>query len=75
MSIFSGKFYFTLQAQVERVVPWRAVVMRRRLNALTNGIAALPPDMYCAFGGPSAIAFGEIDPPKSKELASCLASS
>jgi hypothetical protein len=58
------------QNQVERVVPRHAVVIQRRLNALANVTAALPPDI-CAFGDPhlpsvrAGLAFfGEADPHK-----------
>ena len=51
-------------AKVERVVPWHAVTMRRRLNALQK-TTALPPD-NCAFGDQIAIVFREADPPGAR---------
>jgi hypothetical protein len=50
------------RAQVERVVPWHVVAMRRRLNALRKSHAAFRPDIG-TFGESAGIVFGEADPP------------
>jgi hypothetical protein len=57
--------------KVERVVPWHAVVMRRRLNALAKSPAALPPDICTsAIVLPSVragLAFSaQADPPSAR---------